>query len=37
MNEEKTVEFIQKVAESYKGQQLYAGNSGGKTMNEWFS
>ena len=28
--EEKTIEFIQKVAESYKGQQLYAGNSGGK-------
>lgn len=28
--EEKTIEFIQKVAESHKGQQLYAGNSGGK-------
>ena len=28
--EEKTIEFIRKVAESYKGQQLYAGNSGGK-------
>lgn len=28
--EEKTIEFIQKVAESYNGKQLYAGNSGGK-------
>ena len=28
--EEKAIKFIQKVAESYKGQQLFAGNSGGK-------
>ena len=28
--EEKSIKFIRKVAESYKGQQLYAGNSGGK-------
>ena len=28
--EYKTIKFIRKVAESYKGQQLYAGNSGGK-------
>ena len=28
--EQKTIEFIQKVAENYKGHRLYAGNSGGK-------
>lgn len=26
----KTIEFIKNIAESYKGKQLYAGNSGGK-------
>ena len=28
--EEKTIQFIQKVAESYSNETLYAGNSGGK-------
>ena len=28
--EQKTIQFIQKVAESYSNETLYAGNSGGK-------
>ena len=28
--EEKTIQFIQKAAESYQNETLYAGNSGGK-------